>query len=83
MPTEPLAVVALVMTGIGVAMMIVTFWVALGKVLFEALTAKPKVPATAGVPLRTPVVALRVSAVGAEPEIMAQLIGAVPLAVKV
>ena len=44
---------------------------------------KPKEPATVGVPLNTPLVVLSVSPVGSVPVAMLQVIGVVPLAVKV
>ncbi len=48
-----------------------------------AATAKVKEPSAVGVPLMTPVVGLRVSPFGSEPEEMEKVIGPVPVAVTV
>lgn len=44
---------------------------------------KPKVPAVVGVPLNTPLAALSVRPLGTVPVAMLQVIGVVPVAVKV
>ena len=65
------------------AMTMVAFWVALGRVPLAAWTVKLNVPAAVGVPLTRPLVALRVRPAGSEPVMTLQVIGAVPVAVKV
>ena len=74
----------LVMTGATVAtrIVMVTFCVALGSVAFAACTTKLKLPVAVGVPLNTPLLALRVRPVGNAPLVMLQVIGVVPVAVK-
>ena len=74
----------LVMVGavVAAAMMMVLLWVALGNVPLAACMVKVKVPATVGVPLTMPVVALRVRPVGKAPEVTLQVMGVVPLALK-
>ena len=81
-PATPLAVVGLVMAGAGGLMTMVTFWVALGAVPLAAWTVKPNEPAVVGVPLNMPLVALRVRPAGSAPVAMLQVIGVVPVAVK-
>ena len=70
------AMVAAVMT-------MVLFWAAFGNVPLAACTVKLNEPAVVGVPLITPVVLLSVRPVGSVPLAMLQVIGVVPLAVKV
>ena len=76
---------ALVMVGAVVAavMVMVLLWVALGNVPLAACMVKVKVPATVGVPLRTPVVLLSVRPLGSVPVVTVQVMGVVPVAVKV
>ena len=62
---------------------IATFWVALGAVPLAAWTVKPNDPAVVGVPLKVPLVVLRVRPGGTVPVAMLQVMGEVPLAVKV
>ena len=81
----PLAGVTLVMFGAAdaAAMTMVTLCVALGRVPLAACTANVNEPAVVGVPLRMPLEALSVRPVGNVPVAMDQVIGAVPVAVKV
>ena len=81
-PATPLAVVGLVMTGAGGLITIVLACCALGTVPLAAWMVKPNEPAVVGVPLRRPDVALRVRLVGSVPVAMLQVIGVVPVAVK-
>ena len=80
----PLVGAVLVMTGATVAalMTMVLLWVAFGNVPLAACTVKLNDPAAVGIPLRTPVVALSVRPVGSVPEDTLQVMGVVPLAVK-
>ena len=75
----------LVMVGAMVAavMVMVLLWVAFGNVPLAACTVKLNEPAAVGVPFRTPVEMLSVRPVGSVPVAMLQVIGVVPLAVKV
>ena len=74
----------LVMVGAMVAavMVMVLLWVALGNVPLAACMVKVKVPATVGVPLRTPVVLLSVRPLGSVPVVTVQVMGVVPVALK-
>ena len=74
----------LVMVGetVGAVMAMVTFWVALGRVALAAWTTKLKLPVAVGVPERTPLLPFRVRPVGGVPLVMLQVIGVVPVAVK-
>ena len=82
-PATPLAVNGLVMTGTGGLMRMVKVMVALGVVPFAAWMVKANELAVVGVPLNTPLVALRVRPAGTVPVTMLQVIGVVPVAVKV
>ena len=82
-PATPLAIAALVMTGAGGLICTVLVCCALGMVPLAASTVNANEPAALGVPLKTPLVALRVSPPGRVPVAILQLIGIVPLAVKV
>ena len=75
----------LVMIGATVAAAMTTelFWVALGNVPLATWTVKLNEPAVVGVPFNTPLVPLSVRPAGNVPLAMLQVIGAVPLAVKV
>ena len=75
----------LVMIGATVeaVMVMELFWVAFGNVPLAACTVKLNEPAVVGVPLITPVVLLSVRPVGSVPLAMLQVIGVVPVAVKV
>ena len=68
---------------VAVVMMMVLLCVALGNVPLAACMVKVNEPATVGVPLRTPVVLLRVRPLGSVPVVNVQVMGAVPVAVKV
>ena len=86
LPTVPLADPGLVMTGVaGVAgvIVMVAFCVALGGVPLAACTVKLNEPAVVGVPLNTPLVALSARPGGTVPVAIDQVIGVVPVAVKV
>ena len=82
-PDTPLAVAGLVMTGADGLMTMVTFWVALGTVPLATWTVKANEPAEVGVPFNTPLVALRARPDGSVPVEILQVIGVVPVAVKV
>ena len=64
-------------------MVMVLLCVAFGKVPLAAWMAKVNEPAVVGVPFNMPLVALRVRPAGKVPEATLQVIGVVPLAVKV
>ena len=76
---------AKVMVGAAVAalMLMVMFWVALGDVPLAAWMVKVNAPAVVGVPFNIPLAALRVRPAGKVPEATLQVMGVVPLAVKV
>ena len=57
--------------------------VALGAVPLAAWMVKANEPATVGVPLKTPLVALSVRPVGGVPVVILHVMGVVPVAVKV
>ena len=78
-------VAVLVMMGatVGAAMTMVLFWVAFGNVPLAACTVKLDELAVVGVPLNTPLVALRVRPAGKVPKATLQVMGVVPLAAKV
>ena len=82
-PVTPPAVLGLVMTGAGELMTMVLACCALGAVPLAAGMVKANELAVVGVPLNTPLVALSVSPAGTVPVTMLQVIGVVPLAVKV
>ena len=84
-PTVPAGDAALVIVGatVAAAMTMVLLWVAFGNVPLAACTVKLNVPAAVGVPFRMPDVALSVRPVGSVPVATLQVIGAVPVAVKV
>ena len=82
-PETPLAVLALVMTGAGELMTMVLACCALGAVPLAAWMVKANELAVVGVPLNTPLVALRVRPAGSVPAAMLQVIGVVPVAMKV
>ena len=64
-------------------MTMVLFWVAFGNVPLAACTVKLNEPAVVGVPLNTPLVALKARPAGKVPEATLHVIGVVPVAVKV
>ena len=64
-------------------MTMVTFCVALGGVPLAACTVRPNEPAVVGVPLNWPLVALSARPGGTVPVAIDQVIGVVPVAVKV
>ena len=68
---------------VAAAMTMVLLWVAFGRVPLAACTVKLNVPAAVGVPLNTPLVPLRVRPAGSVPVVMLQVMGVVPVAVKV
>ena len=67
---------------VAAVMVMVLLWVALGNVPLAACMVKVKVPATVGVPLRTPVELLRVRPLGSVPVVTVQVMGVVPVALK-
>ena len=71
------------MTGASCAITMVLLCDALGSVPLAAWTTKLTLPAAVGVPLNTPLLALSVRPGGVVPLAMVQLMGVVPLAVKV
>ena len=71
------------MTGAVGLMTMVLACCALGAVPLAAWTVKVNDPAAVGVPLNMPLAALSVSPVGSVPVAMLQVIGEVPVAVKV
>ena len=82
-PATPLAVAGLLMTGASGLITMVTLCAALGAVPLATWTVKKNELAAVGVPLRRPDVALSVSPAGTVPVAMLQVIGVVPVAVKV
>ena len=68
---------------VAAVMVMELFWVAFGNVPLAACTVKLNEPAVVGVPLNTPLAALRASPAGSVPVAMLQVIGVVPVAVKV
>ena len=68
---------------VAAVMVMLALWVAFGNVPLAACTAKLNEPAVVGVPLNTPLAALRVRPAGKVPEATFHVMGVVPLAVKV
>ena len=68
---------------VAAAMMMVLLWVAFGNVPLAACIVKLNEPATVGVPLNTPLVLLSVRPLGSVPLATLQVMGVVPVAVKV
>ena len=64
------------------AMVMLPLCVALGTVPLPTCTVKPNAPAAVGVPLKTPVLALRVTPGGKLPATNVQVKGVVPVAMK-
>ena len=81
-PDTPPAVLGLVMTGAGELMTMVLACCELGAVPLAAWMVKANELAVVGLPLNTPLVALRVRPAGNVPVAMLQVIGVVPVAVK-
>ena len=82
-PATPLAVAGLLMAGAGGLITMVTLCAAFGAVPLATWTVKKNELTVVGVPLNTPLVALSVSPAGTVPVTMLQVIGVVPVAVKV
>ena len=68
---------------VAAVMVMLALWVAFGNVPLAACTVKLNVPAAVGVPFNIPLAALRVRPAGKLPKATLQVMGVVPLAVKV